>query len=147
MPFFGVTDEVSLSKAAQEARLLLTPYQSPLEFFQKALTSPLQGALQSLIDASDGRPEMARDTHSDLEAVSSALGCLEELGAILGDTAAGKEAAERMSQQDRFPFLLSTGEHIQIYIHIYIHTHVYILTYTYMHTYTHIHTCIHIHTY
>ena len=116
MPFFGVTDEVSLSKAAQEARLLLTPYQSPREFFEKALRMPLQTALQSVLDASDGRPELARDTHSDLEAVSSALGCLEELGSLLNlladrSTAAGSgtRSDEMQTQEERFPFILSTG--------------------------------------
>ena len=122
MPFFGLSDELSLSKAAQEAALLLTPYQSTSDFFDKALRAPLCRALQNLMVPSgtvslkvptsttlNATAMVTTTTHTDIEEVSKVLGVLEDLASVLNDCAAGRDDVDAT----HYRFLLGTGAHLR----------------------------------
>jgi serine/threonine protein kinase/WD40 repeat protein len=96
LAFFDIHNESATSKAAREAKLLMTPFQSSEEFFSRMLHLPLQQSLQRLVVASvstvgSNAGVGAWKVKSDL--LSSCVSRFEDLVTVATSEAVGKTVA------------------------------------------------------
>ena len=93
-------NEIALAKACREAKILMAPYTNTENFFSIMLLEPFSRDLltlmsqttsidHTLIDSAENE-ELVACMHSNLEKLTSLMGCIEELGSLAVTKANGK---------------------------------------------------------
>jgi Ca2+-binding EF-hand superfamily protein len=116
LAIFDLSDETSILKAKQEARILFTPFQSPEDFVQRTIIDPLLTSIIGLNESIEGRDtsstfESDRQLDSsNLVKVSTLISHLEELAHVMTSQIINKNKSDMLEGgQQVGPSLLSTG--------------------------------------
>ena len=115
---FGLDEELSHLKAAREARALLSPFNTPEDFFEDCIYAPVKKSVLGLVlgpATPSSHPaalnQSTTDSIFDLQGFSNALNRIEELIALLESISTQNEDTEtfHVHFQGHFHFLASTG--------------------------------------